>query len=70
MLDKDLKMSDSYLEQRVNIHPPTKLEKYTGEASDRSRDFHGDKEMSRTRLRGATNLEYDTLAWAIGQETT
>lgn len=43
-------MNDSYLEQRVNPLPSTKLKKYANETSDMLKDFYNDKEMSRTKL--------------------
>lgn len=47
---KDLKMNDSYQEQRVNIQPSAKLEKYTNKTFDTLKAFYNDKEMSRTKL--------------------
>ena len=39
-------MNDSYLEQKVYIQPPAKLQKYTNE----NFDFYNGKKLSRTRL--------------------
>lgn len=50
MFVKDLEMNDSYLEQRVNIQPSVKLEKYASKTFDMFKDFYNDKEMSRTKL--------------------
>lgn len=50
MFGKDLKMSDSYLEQKVNIQPSAKLEKYANKTFDIFKDFYNDNEMSRTKL--------------------
>lgn len=50
MFVKDLEMNDSYLEQRVNIQPSVKLEKYANKTFGIFKDFYNDKEMSRTKL--------------------
>lgn len=43
-------MSDSYLEQRVNIQPSAKLEKHAYKTFGMLKDFCDDKEMSRIKL--------------------
>lgn len=50
MFVKDLEMNDSYLEQRVNIQPSVKSEKYANKSFDMFKDFYHDKEMSRTKV--------------------
>lgn len=51
-------MSDSYLEQRVNIQPTAKLEKYADENFDMVKDFCNDKEsQEQDFLTDTTNLE-------------
>lgn len=50
MFGKDLNMNDSCIEQRVNIQPSAKLEKYANKTFNMLKDFHNDKEMSRTKL--------------------
>lgn len=50
MFVKDLEMNDSYLEQRVNIQPSVKLEKYANKTFNMFKDFYNDKEVSRTKL--------------------
>lgn len=50
MFGKDLKMNDSYLEQRVNIQPSAKLEKYAYKTFGMLKDFCSDKEILKPKL--------------------
>lgn len=43
-------MSDSYLEQKVNIQPSAKLETYANNTFDMLKAFYNHKEMSRTKI--------------------
>ncbi|KAM7235433.1 hypothetical protein CapIbe_012619 [Capra ibex] len=43
-------MNDSYLEQRINIQPSAKLEKYAYKTFGMLKDFFSDKEMSKPKL--------------------
>lgn len=57
MFGNDLKMSDSYLEQRVNIQPSAKLENYVNKNSDMLKGSYNDKYQEQNFLKGTTNVE-------------